>query len=258
MKSVYDQSEAANRYDSARSLPEQSQALWLNILKSLIPKQKIGRILDLGCGTGRFTSDLGKAFECPVIGVEPSRAMLSLVPNRHSRDIEWREGQAENIPLENNEVDLVFMSQVMHHLVHPERAFREINRVLTSAGYLVIRNSTREHLEDFEWLRFFPGAFEIETKRLPSQKELTESVCRGSFEPVEQQTVFQLFADSYTEYFEKISRRGLSALIAISDEAFQNGLEKFQNWVIRQPQTRQIYEPVNLFVFQKIRNVFDV
>lgn len=251
MKSVYEQSEAAKHYDLARNLPEQSQSLWMNALKSLIPKQKIEKILDLGCGTGRFTSALGNAFECSVIGIEPSGAMLSLAPERNSPDIEWKKGQAESIPLENNEVDLVFMSQVFHHLVHPEQAFLEIKRVLTSAGYLVIRNSTREHLSDFEWLRFFPEALEIENRRLPLQKELTESVCRGSFELLEQQTVFQLFADSYTEYFEKISRRGLSALIAITDEVFQNGLEQFQNWIIRQPPNRQIYEHVNLFVFQK-------
>ena len=32
-------------------------------------------------------------------------------------DVEWKQGEAEEIPLQNEVVDLVFMSQVFHHLV---------------------------------------------------------------------------------------------------------------------------------------------
>ena len=177
--------------------------------------------------------------------------MLDVAMSQNEPNVEWKQGQAENIPLENQAVDLVFMSQVIHHFVQPQRALREINRVLTSAGYLAIRNGTREHNKELAWLRFFPEALEIEDKRTPSQQELKESVCGGSFELVSQRTIYQLFAVSYAEYFEKVSQRGLSALIAISEEAFQSGLQRFQDWVHRQPRDLPVYEPVDLFVFQK-------
>lgn len=251
MKNAYSEMETAIRYDSARSLPSQTQTLWLEALKSSIPKQVVRKILDLGCGTGRFTAALGRAFECSVVGVEPSSAMLKVARSQSEPNVEWKQGQAENIPLESQAVDLVFMSQVFHHLVRPEQALREINRVLTSAGYLAIRNGTREHNKELEWLRFFPEALEIEDKRTPSQQELEELVCGQSFELISQRTVYQLFAASYDEYLEKVSRRGLSALIVISDAAFQSGLQQFQNWVSRQPRNHPVYEPVDLFVFQK-------
>jgi ubiquinone/menaquinone biosynthesis C-methylase UbiE len=251
MENAYTEIETASRYDSARSLPLETRTLWLDALKSSIPEQEIRRILDLGCGTGRFTAALGKAFECSVIGVEPSGAMLGVARSQDAPNVEWRQGQAENIPLENQAVDLVFMSQVFHHLVHPEQALREINRVLTSTGCLAIRNGTREYNKELAWLRFFPEALEIEDERTPSQQELKELVCGGSFELISQQTIYQLFAASYDEYFEKISRRGLSALIVISDEAFQSGLQRFQNWVRGQPRSQPVYEPVDLFIFQK-------
>jgi len=72
-----------------------------------------------------------------------------------------------------------------------------------------------------------------------------------SFEQISQRTIHQLFADSYEEYFEKVSQRGLSALIAISDEAYQIGLQEFQDWISEQPRNHRVYEPVDLFVFQK-------
>ena len=251
MENAYTEIETANRYDSARSLPSQTRILWLDALKSSIPEQEIRKILDLGCGTGRFTAALGKAFECSVIGVEPSSAMLKVAMSQNELNVEWKQGQAENIPLENHAVDLVFMSQVFHHLVQPQQALREINRVLTSAGYLAIRNGTREYNKELAWLRFFPEALEIEDKQTPSQQELKESVYGRSFELISQRTIYQLFAASYDEYFEKVSQRGLSALIVISDKAFQSGLQRFQNWVRGQPRSQPVYEPVDLFVFQK-------
>jgi len=251
MKNAYSETAAANRYDSARSLPSQTKTLWLDALKSSIPEQKIGKILDLGCGTGRFTAALGEAFACPVVGVEPSGAMLGVAMSQSEPNVEWKQGRAEDIPLENGIVDLVFMSQVFHHLAHPQKALWEINRVLTSAGYLSIRNGTREYNKELKWLEFFPEALEIENKRTPSQQELRESVCGRSFELVSHRTIYQLFAASYAEYFEKVSRRGLSALIFISDAAFQSGLQQFQSWVSRQPRNIPVYEPVDLFVFQK-------
>jgi SAM-dependent methyltransferase len=43
----------------------------------LPPAPAIRRVLDLGCGTGRFTGLLADLYGTAVIGVEPSRAMLA-------------------------------------------------------------------------------------------------------------------------------------------------------------------------------------
>jgi hypothetical protein len=82
-------------------------------------------------------------------------------------------------------------------------------------------------------------------------QELGELVRSESFALISHRTIQQLFASSYAEYFEKISRRGLSALIAISDEAFQSGLQRFQHWANMQSRGQPVYEPVDLFIFQK-------
>ena len=51
----------------------------------------------------------------------------------------------------------------------------------------------------------------------------------------------------------KISRRGLSSLIAISDHAFECWLLRFRDWVDSLPRDVPVYEPLDLFVFQKVR-----
>jgi len=247
---VFSEPAAAGRYDAARELPAETKALWREALKSAVPGQ-VNRVLDLGCGTGRLTAVLAEAFACPVIGVEPSEAMLSVAVAQRLTQVEWKAGGAEHIPLEDQAVDLVFMSQVFHHLVRPAEALREIRRVLTLAGYLVIRTSSRENNAQNGWLRCFPEAQEIEQKRGHSQRELEVFVCDQSFALVSRQTVLQRFASSPQEYYEKIGQRGLSSLIALSDDAFGEGLQRLQKWADSRPQDAPIDEPVDLFVFQK-------
>lgn len=92
VKNAYTERETANRYDSARNLPSQTKALWLEALKDSIPPQEIKKILDLGCGTGRFTAALGEGFGCPVVGVEPSAAMLKVAISQSALNVEWKQG----------------------------------------------------------------------------------------------------------------------------------------------------------------------
>jgi ubiquinone/menaquinone biosynthesis C-methylase UbiE len=250
MTLAYGESGAASRYDGARSLPEETKTLWLNVIKSSIPQpQNIERVLDLGCGTGRFTAALGETFACPVVGVEPSAAMLAIATAQDVANVYWKHGSGENIPFENESFDLVFMSQVFHHLLQPEQALGEIHRVLSHVGYLVIRNATRENNEELPWLQCFPEALELERMRMLSQQELERLVQSHPFKLLLHRTIYQLFAASPREHFAKVSQRGLSALIAISDTAFQNGLHRFEQWVSRQPDGLPVYEPVDLFIF---------
>src|SRR5918998_2520857 len=153
---VYAERETARRYDSARELPAETKGLWLEALKAAVPAQGVGRVLDLGCGTGRFTAALGEAFGCGAVGVGPSAAMLEVAASRPAPNVEWLSGSAENIPLGDASVGLVFMSQVFHHLARRREAIREIRRVLAPAGHLAVRNGTREQHAELAWLGCFP------------------------------------------------------------------------------------------------------
>ena len=251
MTNLYADPAAASRYNAARHLSEETKAFWMNSLKAVLPQAPVGRCLDLGCGTGRFTAVLARTFACPVVGVEPSEAMLAVARAEDIPDVEWKQGSAEIIPLESASVGLVFMSQVFHHLSRPQEALREIHRVLMPEGWLVIRNGTAEKNEETEWLRCFPESLAFDGKRIPTRRALEEIVCRQPFDLISQQTFQQLFASSYQEYYEKVGKRGLSSLIAISDAAFGQGMEQFKMWVDKQPPNQPVYEPVDVFVFRR-------
>ena len=62
------------------------------------------RVLEVGCGTGNYLRALRTATGCIVSGVEPSPEMLSRAPG----DIALAQGRAEQLPLPDASVDLVF------------------------------------------------------------------------------------------------------------------------------------------------------
>ena len=251
MSDIYADPEAASRYNAASHLPEETKAFWMNSLKAVLPQAPVGKCLDLGCGTGRFTAVLAQTFAYPVVGVEPSEAMLAVARAEDIPDVEWKQGSAESIPLESASVGLVFMSQVFHHLNKPQEALEEIHRVLSPGGSLVIRNGTAENNEETEWLRCFPESLAFDGKRIPTRRALEEIVCRQPFDLISHQTCRQLFASSYQEYYEKVGKRGLSSLIAISDAAFGRGMERFRVWTDKQPPNQPVCEPVDVFVFRR-------
>lgn len=251
MSDMYKKKDAAERYDIARALPDETTALWMDKLVKLVPLKSVSRALDLGGGTGRFAGLLQKTYRCPVVVIDPAEEMLEQGRNRGIEGIVWLCGTAESIALDARSVDLVWMSNVFHHLENPPKAFQEVNRILNTNGYLAIRNGTRETDVEIEWINFFPEAKKIDKGRIPSRADVINTVCRQGFDEIKTQPVYQLFASTYDEYYEKISQRGLSSLISISDEAFYSGLRRFREWVTSQLPDKTVVEPIDLFVFRK-------
>jgi ubiquinone/menaquinone biosynthesis C-methylase UbiE len=58
----YDQTELPTNYDRARGLSDAVLTMWLDRLKAYIPISQIFEIIDLGCGTGRFSAALAEGF----------------------------------------------------------------------------------------------------------------------------------------------------------------------------------------------------
>ena len=107
-------------------------------------------VLDLGAGTGKLTRQL-VARGLNVVAVDPSGGMLeqlrAAVPG-----VPAMIGRAEEIPLQDGAVDAVLVAQAWHW-VDPERAPREVARVLRPGGRLGLVWNRRD--ERAAWLAEF-------------------------------------------------------------------------------------------------------
>lgn len=251
MSKMYENKKAAAGYDTARALPEHAISLLRDILEENTPVDKVSSVLDLGGGTGRFSQLLQTLYGCPVYTLDPSIEMLQQGVSHRYTDIHWLASNAEYIPLKAGSVDLVFMSNIYHHLENPGLAAREVSRVLSDGGNLVVRNGTQETDGAIAWNQFFPEAIEFDKGRIPHKQDIIDCISSNGFELILYAVVYQQFASSYQEYYDKISQRGLSSLLAISDEAFHSGCRRFREWVDKQPQNTPVVEPIDHFFFIK-------
>jgi ubiquinone/menaquinone biosynthesis C-methylase UbiE len=116
------------------------------LLGSLGPAQSL---LDVGCGPGTITIDLGRRVAPGrVLGIDRSeevvegacRTLDALGADRPA-NVSFATGDIYNLDLEKASFDVVHAHQVLQHLTDPVAALREMRRVLAPGGTLAVRDS---------------------------------------------------------------------------------------------------------------------
>jgi len=248
----YDKSDISDTYGKSRELPKETIDLWLNVIRSRVGFQG-GRILDLGCGEGRFSVPLGIRFHAVIYGIDPSRKMLSIASKRErfGAQVHYAVGAAERIPFVSDVMSLVFMSMVYHHLDRVSEAVSEIKRILAPGRHVVVRNSTRGNTLENGTFDCFPSARKLESNRMPDDADVVLSFERGGLVTVSSEDVKQVFAQNYEEYYQKLAGRALSGLRLIPDPEFESGLRDLKLYCDKKPRGTKVYERVHLFTFSR-------
>ena len=127
---------AAPRYDSVATLQREVGDTLLDSIcfDGDLPR----RVLDLGCGTGHFYSRLVQlAPDIEYLGLDLADGMVEFARHRFPGAGQWLVGDAEQLPLEANSIDLVFSSLAIQWCSSPQRVFAELGRILRPGGQCV-------------------------------------------------------------------------------------------------------------------------
>ncbi|MBU0793788.1 MAG: metalloregulator ArsR/SmtB family transcription factor [Alphaproteobacteria bacterium] len=130
----------AEEWDAQRSLyvPEAEVEA---AMASMLSGHKLGRLLDVGTGTGRMaTLFAGQAEQ--VLAIDRSAEMLRLargkLPQEIADRVHFLAGDFNALPIENEAADTAILHQVLHYAQAPERVIAEIARTLRHGGRLLI------------------------------------------------------------------------------------------------------------------------
>jgi ubiquinone/menaquinone biosynthesis C-methylase UbiE len=245
----YDKTDIAANYDQARSLLPETLHLWLDLLSPHFDRGGSSLIIDLGCGTGRFTEPLAAYFGVQVVGVDPSQKMVDQARRKPATgNVLYRQGSGESVPLPDRCANLLFMSNVYHHLKHPPVVAQECRRMLRHAGCVCIRNGVQEM--DFPHRHFFPGLEALIASELPPQREIENVFTGAGFTPVVNQIVTQIIAPNWSGFVEKSALRADSFLARLSDEDFQRGMAALRTHGQKVDPNVPVSEEIGWFVFR--------
>jgi ArsR family transcriptional regulator len=139
--------------DARRShqlVPGKSWAAWARALGHLLPPMEVA---DLGCGEGYLSIEAAR-WATRVIAVDRSADVLArakeLAARRRVRNVTWKRGEIEHVPLPDASVDVALLSQALHHAAAPRRALAEAARIVRPGGRVLVLD-LRAH--DEHWVK---------------------------------------------------------------------------------------------------------
>lgn len=123
---------------------EYGKSIWKGhySLELLDPAVKKGRLLDAGCGSGKYSVPLRmRGFD--VVGIDVSFNALHMLKDSskaHEIDIDILAANVFQLPFKTDSFDLIWCYGVLQHILSKERecAIREFRRILRKEGILFI------------------------------------------------------------------------------------------------------------------------
>ena len=134
--------QVAGRFDRSYGPGRSWQAFGQLLLRILPPLT----VADLGSGEGLLSELLARRAR-KVIAVDNSEKMVAFGAKKARKNdlknLEFRQGDLQDPPVEAESVDLVILSQALHHAEEPAKAIRSAHRILKPGGRVMILDLLR-------------------------------------------------------------------------------------------------------------------
>jgi SAM-dependent methyltransferase len=185
------------------------------------------RLLDVGCGTGRFAALAAERLGCRVWGVDASREMLEAARRRTgARGVGWRQAHAERLPFRDGWFDAVHAHLVLHAVSDRRAAIVEMARVCAPGGRLAVVSFAREHFDGFYLAPYFPSLEPLDRARFPDPEQLVAEADEAGFGGLSVERLDQPIELEPAVVLERVRGRYISTLHLLPPDEYRAGLER--------------------------------
>lgn len=109
--------------------------------------------LDIGCATGGLLKSLHADGYKHLFGIDSTETYVREASK--SDVLSAKLGNAEDIPFDDNSFDVVFLDQVIEHVISPKNVFNEVKRVLVNGGYFCIGAPDAARYDNFYFFDYY-------------------------------------------------------------------------------------------------------
>lgn len=108
-------------------------------------------ILDVGCASGWFLSELIKKFpDAKGVGIDVYKEAIDFGKKKY-KNLTLIKADAHKIPLRSNTFDIIVCCEVLEHVENPEKVIAEMRRLLKKDGTLIVEIDTGNWLFRLVW-----------------------------------------------------------------------------------------------------------
>jgi ubiquinone/menaquinone biosynthesis C-methylase UbiE len=127
------------------------------------------------------------------------------------RNLAYAAGAAECIPLRSQSCDLAWLSHIWHHIRDHQACGRELRRIVSRGGHVLVRGTFGDQLDGFPTLfRYWPATREI-CQQLPTIQQTVGVFEANGFALAEHRRVQQVTATSLREFAKRTQLRADTA-----------------------------------------------
>ena len=147
-------------------------------------------VLELGCGTGLYTEILAKKAR-QVTATDYSDEMIAMAEKlrEYPKHVIFSRENAMELSFGNDKFDAVFMANLIHIIIDPEKVITESKRVLKPGGRLIITSFTINEMKFadklkmvFRYLKSFGKISDEARKVITSKQSIEEMLVQNQFD----------------------------------------------------------------------------
>jgi ubiquinone/menaquinone biosynthesis C-methylase UbiE len=187
------------------------------------------RLLDIGCGTGRFAVLAAERLGARVWGIDASAGMLDQARARPgARAVGWRQARAEQLPFKDAWFDAAHAHLVLHLVDDRAAALAEMARVVGRGGRVVVVTFELDHFDGFFLNPYFPSIPAIDRARFPDPERLLDELAEAGFADVSRRRISDPVSARADDVLERVRGRYISTLHRLDESEYAGGLARLQ------------------------------
>jgi len=175
--------------------------------------------------------------------------MLSVARDKHLPGVLMVQARGEALPTRDSSCGAAWLSTVVHHFDDLAAAAAEVRRVLADDAVALVRNSFPDQRSGSVYpTQFFPSAAKV-ADEYPHLQDVVDAFTTAGMQLQRRLAPTEVVAASRVTFLQRMARRADSLLRQLSDQEFDNGLERAREWANAAPESPVSFRP-DLLIFR--------